>query len=67
MQMGPQYGYFPNPEKTWLVVKEKHYEAAIATFAGSDIQLIRLGRQNLGSAIGSTAPTACYKKHEKEK
>ena len=43
-----QYGYFPNPEKTWLVVKEEHYEAANATFAGSGIQLTRLGRQYLG-------------------
>ena len=41
LQLGPQYGYFPNPEKTWLVVKEEHYEAASATFAGSGIQLIR--------------------------
>ena len=48
----PQYGYFPSQEKTWLVVKEEHYEAASATFASSGIQLTRLGRQDLGSAIG---------------
>ena len=51
-QLGPHYGYFPNPEKTWLVVKEEHYEAGSATFAGSGIQLTRHGRQYLGSAIG---------------
>ena len=51
-QLGPHYGYFPNPEKTWLVVKEEHYEAASTTFAGSGIQLTRHGRQYLGSAIG---------------
>ena len=65
-QMGPQYGYFPNPEKTWLVVKEEHYEAANATFAGSGIQLTRLGRQYLGSAIGSTAFSEAFVKMKVE-
>ena len=51
---GSQYGYLSNPEKTWLVVKEEHDEAANATSVGSGIQLTRLGRLYLGSAIGST-------------
>ena len=42
-QLGPEYGYFPNPEKTWLV-KEEHYDAVSATFAGSGIQLTRHGK-----------------------
>ena len=41
-QLGPQYGYFPNPEKTWLTVKDKHFEAASSTFADSGIQLTKL-------------------------
>ena len=52
-QLGPQYGYFPNPEKTWLTVKDKHFETASTTFAGSSIQLTKLRREYLGSAIGS--------------
>ena len=52
-QLGPQYHYFPNPEKTWLIVKDEHFEAASTTFAGSGIQLIKLRREYLGSAIGS--------------
>ena len=52
-QLGPEYSYFRNPEKTWLVVKEEHYDAATATFAGSGIQLTRHGRHYLGPAIGS--------------
>ena len=65
-QMGPQYGYFPNPEKTWLVVKEEHYEAANATFAGSGTLLTRLGRQYLGSAIGSAAFSEAFVKMKVE-
>ena len=61
-----QYGYFPNPEKTWLVVKEEHYEAASATFAGSGIQLTRLGRQDLGSAIGSAEFSEAFVKMKVE-
>ena len=35
----PEYGYFPNPAKTWLVVKEEYLEAAQNKFEGSGIQL----------------------------
>ena len=51
-QLDPEYSYFHNPEKRWLVVKEEHYDAASATFAGSGIQLTRHGKQYLGSVIG---------------
>ena len=30
--VGQRYGYFVNPPKTWLVVKEKHYQAATSLF-----------------------------------
>ena len=52
-KLGPEYGYFPNPAKTWLVVKEEHLEAAQNTFGGSGIQLTTQGRQYLGAPIGS--------------
>ena len=34
-------------------MKEEHYDAASATFAGSGIQLTRHGKEYLESAIGS--------------
>ena len=52
-ELGPEYGYFPNPAKTWLVVKEEHLEAAQNTFGGCGIQLTTQGRQYLGAPIGS--------------
>ena len=27
-RLGPSYGYYPKPSKSWLVVKEEHYEKA---------------------------------------
>ena len=52
-ELGSEYGYFPNPAKTWLVVKEDHLEAAQHIFGESGIQLTTQGRQYLGSPIGS--------------
>ena len=28
VKLGPDYGYFPNATKTWLIVKEDHMEEA---------------------------------------
>ena len=50
-ELGPQYGYFPNP--AWLVVKEEHLEAAQNTFGGSSIQITTQGWQYLGVPTGS--------------
>ena len=52
-ELGPEYGYFPNPAKTWLVVKEEHLEATQNMFEGPGIQLTMQGRQYLGAPIGS--------------
>ena len=52
-ELGPQYDYFPNPAKSWLVVKEEHLEAAQNTFGRSGIQITTQGRQYLGESIGS--------------
>ena len=64
-QLGPQYGYFPNQDKTWLVVEE-HYKAASTTFTGSGIQLIRLGRQYLGTVIGTAEFSEAFAKMKVE-
>ena len=48
---GPMFGYFPNPSKTWLVVKEAHLDRATEMF--SDIKISVEGRKYLGSFIGT--------------
>ena len=51
--VGPAFGYHPNPAKTWLVVKEEFVEEARQLFAPTGIQITSAGRPYLGSAIGS--------------
>ena len=51
--IGPSYGYFPNAEKSWLVVHEDKLEEAQDVFADTEIQISTSGRRELGSPIGS--------------
>jgi len=48
--LGPQFGYFVNAAKTWLVTK---LQEAVAGFSGSGIRITSEGRPYLGAAIGS--------------
>ena len=52
---GPKFGYFPNGEKTWLVVKEKHYDDALNAFSGTKVRVTTHGRRLLGAALGMRA------------
>jgi len=52
-QIGPEYGYYPNACKTWLVVKEEKYAHAQSIFQGSGVQITREGNRHLGAAIGA--------------
>ena len=45
------YGYYPKPSKSWLVVKEEHYEKAKEMF--KDVQITTKGQRYLGSFIGT--------------
>ena len=51
-ELGPDYGYFPNATKTWLVVKG-HLEGARGMFEGTGITITVEGRRYLGAAIGN--------------
>lgn len=50
-KIGPDYGYFPNGQKSWLVVKESLMDEASVAFSGTNIN-VSSGRKFLGSAIG---------------
>ena len=53
VDIGPQFGYYPNPSKLWLLVKTKHHDHAQQLFHGTDISITPEGRCVLGSPIGS--------------
>ncbi len=50
---GPDFGYFANSSKTWLVVKEEKLAEAKSAFEGSGISITSEGRRYLGAAIGT--------------
>ena len=54
MEHGPDYGYYPNASKTWIVVKEDKVDAAVAAFQGTEVNITIEGRDSLEqlSALG---------------
>lgn len=58
--LGPQYGYFPNPSKTWLVTKDGLCDTANSIFASTGVKVTPDGRPYLGAAIGSPEYISSY-------
>ena len=50
--IGPNYGYFPNESKTYIVAKPELVETAKE---GTGIRISTEGRRYLGGAIGTTS------------
>ena len=53
MVSGPPLGYFPTPQKCWLIVKPEKERPAKAIFSETTINIITEGRKHLGAALGS--------------
>ena len=53
-KIGPSFGYYPNAEKTWLLVKEEHFELATTTFQSTGVQITTEGRRLLGAPVGTS-------------
>ena len=53
MQIGPNYGYYQQPTKSWLIVKENKLEEAVRVFGGTNIQITTEGKRHLGAVIGT--------------
>ena len=58
--VGPDFGYYANSSKTWLITKQGHHAEAISTFAGTGVNVTPDGRPYLGTAIGSQAYMEAY-------
>ena len=57
---GPSFGYFPNPNKTWLVTKEGFHTLGSSTFDQTGVNITPDGRPYLGAAIGSPSYVENY-------
>ena len=53
MGSGPPLGYFPSPQKCWLIVKPEKEQAAKEIFSETAINITTEGRKHLGAALGS--------------
>ena len=51
LELGPAYGYFAEPAKSILVVKERHLEKAKSLFADLQVQVV-LSSHFLGGCAG---------------
>ena len=51
--IGPNFGYFPNASKTWLITKDGLRDAAATSFTNTGVNVITDGRPYLGTALGT--------------
>ena len=52
-EIGPKFGYYPEPTKTWLVVKSCASEKIESVFFGTKIKIKTEGRRYLGGSVGT--------------
>ena len=50
---GPMFGYFPNAQKSWLIIKKDLRDDANMIFKGTGINITNEGRHYLGGTIDS--------------
>ena len=53
LSVGPSYGYFSQPSKSWLIVKEKRLPEARERFDETAVQITVKGERHLGAVIGT--------------
>ena len=52
LSIGPKFGYYVNPDKTWLIVKLHHFHTATEAFNDTGVKIRTEGRRHLGAALG---------------
>ena len=51
--IGPKFGYYPEPTKSWLIVKKEQLHLAEDLFNDTGINITTHGRKHLGASVGS--------------
>ena len=52
LKQGPSFGYYPNPAKTWFIVKEDNLDQATNIFGSSEVNITFSGQKHLAAALG---------------
>ena len=60
LSLGPLYGYYPNANKTYFIVKLQLYNSEKQLFQDNDIQVTCHSQRHLDAAIGSWLFTEEY-------
>lgn len=60
LKEGPKYGYFINLPKTWVLVKEAHFDRAQQLFQDLNVRVTMQGRPLLGAPIGCPSFTSAF-------
>ena len=50
---GPNVGYFPKANKSWLIVKSEKYETAKGIFKDTNLNITNEGKRHLGAVVGT--------------
>ena len=53
-ELGPKFGYLPEPKKSWLIVKFDCFDKAIHIFNNTNIKITTQGSRHLGAALGTS-------------
>ena len=53
LQHGPKYGYYAEPSKSWLIVKQENLEEATKIFENSGVKITAQGKRHLGAVVGT--------------
>ncbi len=64
LDVGPKFGYFPKPSKSWLIVKPGLEDLAKSKFP--DLNITSVGHKYLGSFIGTEEGVASFMKDKIE-
>ena len=52
-ELGPKFGYYPEPSKSWLIVKPS-FLSKTSIFADTEIKVTTEGKRHLGAVVGNT-------------
>ena len=60
--IGPDYGYYTNVSKTWLIVRDRNLKEAMSFFLGTGMSITSKRKRHLGAAIGTNSFVENYVK-----